>query len=42
MRLPSGPGECAGLLEVWVTPCPAGGAGLSFPLSVHLTRAVSD
>ena len=42
MRLPLGPGEWAGLLAVWVTPCPAGGAGLSFPLSVHLTRAVSD
>ena len=46
MRLPSGPGEWAGLLAewgaVWVTPRPAGGAGPSFPLSVHLTRTVSD
>lgn len=46
MRLPSGPGNGAGLLAergaVWVTPRPAGGAGPSFPLNVHLTCALSD
>lgn len=46
MRLPSGPGEWAGLLAergaVWVTPRPAGGAGPFFPLNVHLTCALSD